>query len=102
MKLNGIEITSAVCVSEFLGDELFIYNEERQVIVALNEVAKFIWEYIIEKLKIKQDITTDEIASELISLCEEPVPDVEVICIDINETIERFFEASLIKKVECD
>lgn len=76
MKLNGKEITSATYVSELLEDELFIYNEEKKVVVALNEIAEAI-----------------------IGICGEPLPDVKIICDDINETIERFFEASLIKSV---
>ena len=100
MKLNGIEIISTSCISELVDDELFLYNDEEKVVVALNKIAKIIWEYIIKNLEMNNDISTNDIAIELICLCGEPVPDVKEVSNDIDETIERFLQASLIKKVE--
>lgn len=96
MKLNNSEITVAAFEENLLDDELIIFVKEYHKIIVLNQTAATIFRYLISCYENNLDVDTSDIRMKLLTEYKESVPNDEELTNDINETIQLFFESSLL------
>lgn len=97
MKLNDMEIKISNYISETLDDEMVLYNEESQKIVILNQPAIFVWKEITASYLENKNICTQDIVNYLLTIYNISEIDISTVVNDVEETIELFFQASLLQ-----
>lgn len=97
MKLNGVEMSVSKYISEELGSEIVLYSEEEKKVIVLNHTASLIWKTIIENYENEKNLSTSDIAEGLLKKYDISREEIENIYSDVNETINLFFQASLLK-----
>ncbi len=98
MKLNGVEIGISAYTSETLNDEMILYNEDSKKIIVLNQTAMLVWKEITESYVKNENICTKDIVNIIVKIYELPESETDVVCNDVDETIELLFESSLLQK----
>lgn len=96
MKLNNCEIIVAAFEENVLDDELIVFVKEKHKIIVLNQTATTIFRYLMLCYESDLDINTNDIRMHLLTEYKDSVPNDEELTNDINETIQLFFESSLI------
>lgn len=96
MRLNNRKIIITNCISETLGDEMILFNEENQKIIVLNQTALFIWNEINRNYFKKTNTTSEKIANSIIKVFNTLEETKENIIKDVEETIEMLIDSSLI------
>lgn len=99
MKLNGIEIGISEYIEELIDDEIVIFQEKTKKIIVLNQTAMLIWNKICENYLVNTNINTIDIARVLLKKYDLPQSEINIICEDIDETIELLFQAALLQRV---
>ena len=96
MKLNKSEITIAEFEESVLDDELIIFVKEYHKIIVLNQTAATILKYLLLCYETNLDVDTSDIKMKLLTEYKDSVPNDAELTNDINETIQLFFESSLL------
>ena len=100
MKLNGKTIKIDPYTAESLGDETVIYVEESGKIVLLNDSATVIFNQIYQRYTTGTDSFTDDIVVYISNIYPNLSADeLNNIYSDVEETIDLFLKASLIKEI---
>lgn len=100
MKLNGKTIKIDPYTAESLGDETVIYVEESGKIVLLNDSATVIFNQIYQRYSTGTDSFTDDIVVYISNIYPNLSADeLNNIYSDVEETIDLFLKASLIKEI---
>ena len=100
MKLNGKTIKLEPYAAENLDNETVIYIEESGKIVLLNDSATIILNQIYQGYSKGTDTSTDDIVACIFNIYPSLSKDeLNNIYCDVKETIDLFFEASLIKEI---
>ena len=100
MKLNGKTIKIDPYTTESLGDETVIYVEESGKIVLLNDSATVIFNQICQRYSTGTDSSTDDIVVYISNIYPNLSADeLNNIYSDVEETIDLFLKASLIKEI---
>ena len=100
MKLNGLEIHVSPYTSESINNEMVMFNEERKLIIVLNHTAMLVWKEITESYLRNSNISTNDIAYTFRKTYNIAESDFDIVCSDIDETINMFFQSSLLKLVD--
>lgn len=96
MKLNNSEIKIAAFEESVLDDELVIFVKEYHKIIVLNQTAATILKYLILCYENNLDVDTNDIRMKLLTEYKDSVPNDKELTNDINETIQLFFQSSLL------
>ncbi len=100
MKLNGKTIKIDPYTAESLDDETVIYVEESGKIVLLNDSATVIFNQIYQRYSTGTDSFTDDIVVYISNIYPNLSADeLNNIYSDVEETIDLFLKASLIKEI---
>ena len=100
MKLNGKTIKIDPYTAESLDDETVIYVEESGKIVLLNDSATVIFNQIYQRYSTGTDSFTDDIVFYISNIYPNLSADeLNNIYSDVEETIDLFLKASLIKEI---